>query len=67
MHVYSLKAGLSNGGKHAPFSELKINILEVMGLKGTICIGVGGWGMRDKQLYCEFAFTEVIQNIIVNW
>ena len=44
--MYSLKAGLFNGGKHAsvPFSELEINILEVMGLKDTICIGGGHEG-----------------------
>lgn len=37
---------LSNDGKHASvaLSAGEINILEVMGLKGTICIGGGHEG-----------------------
>ena len=49
----SLKAGLSNGGKHAsvPFSELEINIIEVIGLKDTICMG---GGMRVNTVVARF-------------
>ena len=44
--TYSPKIGLSNGGKHTSvrFFELEINILKVVGLKDTICIGGGHEG-----------------------
>ena len=41
---------LSIGGKHASVAlfAVEINILEVMGLKGTICIGRGHEGQSNQ-------------------
>ena len=49
-----------------PFSELEINILELMGLKDTICIGGGGGGREGWERIKVNKFFSDSSSIVVD-